>query len=246
MRVLFYAGCLINRFYPEMGYASVDVLRRNGIEVITRKEKCCGIPAFASGDMKGTRKVARWNIESFSQEPLDAIVTSCPTCSMVFKEYAWLFREERGGLHQKAAAVSEKVHDFTDFLVNYLSFAPPGGSVPKRVTYHDPCHLRHSQGITEEPRILINSINGIEFVEMEKPDICCGFGGFFSLVDHHDLSCRINDRLIEQILNTGAEVVVDACPPCILQLREGFYRHRITRVEIKHIAELLDEAYKEG
>lgn len=244
MKVLFYAGCLINQFYPEMGHASVRVLREHNVEVTVAEEKCCGISAFSSGDMKGARKTARWNVEAFAKEPLDAIVTSCPTCAMVFKEYPWLFRGEKGEFYEKLLSVTDKIHDLTEFVVNHLEFIPPRGRLHKKVTYHDPCHLKYELGITEEPRTLIHSIKGVEFVEMERPDLCCGFGGFFSLLDHHDLASTINDRLIAQIRATGAELVLDACPPCILQLREGFYRQGITDIQVQHVAELLDEAYR--
>ncbi len=244
MKVLFYGGCLINRFYPEMGHASVRVLREHNVEVTAGKEKCCGISAFASGDMNGARKTARWNVEAFARKPIDAIVTSCPTCAMVFKEYPWLFRAETGEFYDKVLSVTGKIHELTEFVVNYLEFIPPRGCIQKKVTYHDPCHLHYELGITEEPRTLIQAIKGVEFVEMERPDLCCGFGGFFSLLDHHDLSSTINDRLIGQIRATGAELVLDACPPCILQLREGFHRHGIAHIRVQHVAELLDEAYR--
>ncbi len=218
------------------------MLRKNKVEVIVREEKCCGIQALASGYAEGARTLARWNINSFFQEEVDAIVTSCPTCGMVFKEYPWLFREEGGEIFQKAIDISQRIYDFTDFLANKIEFDPPGRNVLKRVTYHDPCHLKYAQGIAKEPRKLIRSITGIEYVESERPDLCCGFGGFFSF-DHYDLSTKVNDRLIEELLKTKAEVVIDACPPCILKLREGFYRRKIKGIEIKHISEILSEAY---
>jgi glycolate oxidase iron-sulfur subunit len=241
-RVLYYAGCLIQRFYPEIGHSSVNVLRKNKVEVIVQKEKCCGIQALAAGHADGARKLARWNINSFLQEKVEAIVTSCPTCGMVIKEYPWLFRKEGGDILQKAIAVSQKIYDLTDFLANRVEFDPPVMSISKRVTYHDPCHLNYAQRIAKEPRKLLQSIKGIEYVEMERPDLCCGFGGFFS-VEHFDLSAKVNDRLIEQILKTKAEVVIDACPPCVLKLREGLQRRKIRNIEIKHIAEILSEAY---
>ena len=244
MKVLFYAGCLINQFYPEIGHASVRVLREHNVEVTVGEEKCCGISAFASGDMNGARKTARWNVEAFAREPVDVIVTSCPTCAMVFKEYPWLFRRDEGEFHEKLLSVVDKIHELSEFVVNHLDFKPPRGRLHKKVTFHDPCHLHYELGITEEPRTLIHAIDGVEFVEMERPDLCCGFGGFFSLLDHHDLSSTINDRLIAQVRATGAELVVDACPPCILQLREGFYRQGITHIQVQHVAELLDEAYR--
>ncbi len=218
------------------------MLRKNKVEVIVRKEKCCGIQALASGYTEGARTLARWNINSFFQEEVEAIVTSCPTCGMVFKEYPWLFREEGGEILQKAVDISQRIYDLTDFLANKIEFNPPGRNVQKRVTYHDPCHLKYAQGIAKEPRKLIRSITGIEYVESERPDLCCGFGGFFSF-EHYDLSAKINDRLIEELLKTKAEVVIDACPPCILKLREGFYRRKIKGIEIKHISEILSEAY---
>jgi glycolate oxidase iron-sulfur subunit len=106
-RVLYYAGCLIQRFFPEIGHSSVNVLRKNKVEVIVKEEKCCGIPALASGFGEGARKLARWNINSFLQEEVEAIVTSCPSCGMVFKEYPWLFRKE-GGNFSRRPSISVK------------------------------------------------------------------------------------------------------------------------------------------
>lgn len=241
-RVLYYAGCLIQRFYQEIGHFSVNVLRKNNVDVIVQEEKCCGIQALASGHLDGARKLAKWNINSFLQQKVKAIVTSCPTCSMVLKEYPWLFRKEGGKILEKAIDISQRVYDLTDFLANEIEFDPPAKNVRRRITYHDPCHLNYAQGIANEPRKLIQSMKGIEYVEMERPDLCCGFGGFFSF-EHFDLSANINDRLIEQILKTKAEVVIDACPPCILKLREGLQRRKIKGIEIQHIAQLLSEAY---
>jgi glycolate oxidase iron-sulfur subunit len=241
-RVLYYAGCLIQRFYPEIGHSSVNVLRKNKVEVIVKEEKCCGIQALASGYFEGARKLAGWNIDSFLQEEVEAIVTSCPTCSMVFKEYPWLFRKEGGEPLQKAREVSKKIYDFSDFLINKIEFDPPAKSIQKRITYHDPCHLKYAQGVGREPRKLIQAIKGIEYIELERPDLCCGFGGFFSF-EHFDLSAKINDRLLDGILKSEADVVIDACPPCILKLKEGFYRRKIKGIEIKHISEILSEAY---
>lgn len=243
MRVLYYAGCLVQRFYPEIGRASVHLLRKNKIEVIMQEEKCCGIPAWAAGYAEGARKLARWNMDSFLQAEVEAIVTSCPSCSMVFKEYPWLFGNEGEELLRKAQAISQRVSDLTDFLANKVELDPPGGYLRKRVTYHDPCHLNYAQGISREPRKLIRSIKGMEFVEMERPDLCCGFGGFFSF-EHHDLSAKVNDRLVEEIRKAQAEVVIDACPPCILKLRGGLRRRKIHGIEVKHIAEILSAAYE--
>jgi glycolate oxidase iron-sulfur subunit len=240
-KVLYYAGCLTQRFYPEIGRASVNVLRKNNVPVVMQKEKCCGIQALAAGDEEGARRLARWNIESFMREKVDAIVTSCPTCGMVVREYPWLFRNEGGEILNKAVDVSQKIYDFTDFLVNKIEFTPLDARVCKKATYHDPCHLNYAQRVSQEPRKLIKSIKGMEFVEMKRPDLCCGFGGFFS-IEHFDLSAKINDRLLDQILDTKAELVIDACPPCILKLREGLRRRKIKGVEVRHVAEVLSEA----
>ena len=240
-KVLYYAGCLIQRFYQEISHFSVNVLRKNKVDVIVQEEKCCGIQALASGDLDSARKLAKWNINSFLQEQVEAIVTSCQTCSMVFKEYPWLFKKEGGEILEKATDISKQICDLTAFLANKIEFDPPTKNIRKRITYHDPCHLNYAQGIAEEPRKLIQSMKGIDYVELERPDLCCGFGGFFSF-EHFDLSANINDRLIEQILKTNAEVVIDACPPCILKLREGLNRRKINGIEVKHIAQLLSEA----
>ncbi|MDP6058829.1 MAG: (Fe-S)-binding protein, partial [Pirellulaceae bacterium] len=142
---------------------------------------------------------------------------------------------------ERASIFSEKVKDVHEFLVN-LPFTPPTGRVEKRVTYQDSCHLANPQRITDAPRTLIRSIPGLQFVELERSDVCCGGGGTYTITER-DFSSRVLKSKMKNILETGAEIVATANPGCILQLQYGAQRYGVP-VQINYVTDLLDESYQ--
>lgn len=240
VRVAFYAGCGINYLMPETGSASLDVLKRAGAEVVVPVgQVCCGMPAYAMGDIPTARAMALKNLEVFESCDFDFVTTACATCGHGLKT---LFKDILGddpGLKKRAEAFSKKVRDISELLVNELAFKGKGRGLGRdtKVTYHDPCHLGRAQGVREEPRELVASSPGVSLKEMKNPCSCCGLGGGLSLVNY-ELSMEIAKRKAENISNSGADVVVTACPGCMVHLRDGLHRFGV-KAKVAHVVELL-------
>lgn len=239
-RVAFYAGCGINYLMPETGSASLEVLKRAGAEVVVPVgQVCCGMPAYAMGDLPTARAMALKNLEVFESCDFDFVTTACATCGHGLKS---LFKDILGDdpeLKERAEAFSKKVRDISELLVNELGFKGKGRGLGRAavVTYHDPCHLGRAQGVREEPRELVVSSPGVSLKEMKNPCSCCGLGGGLSLVNY-ELSMEIAKRKAENIRNSGAEIVVTACPGCMVHLRDGLHRFGV-KAKVAHVVELL-------
>ena len=237
-KVAFYAGCGVNYLMPGLGTASLEVLKRAGAEtVVPAGQVCCGMPAYAMGDFSTARAMALKNLEIFESCDFDFITTSCATCGHGLKT---LFVEMLGDvpeLKKKAEALSAKVRDISELLVNELGFKGRGPGRSVKATYHDPCHLGRAQGVREEPRDLVASSPGVTLKEMKNPCSCCGLGGGLSIANY-ELSMEIAKRKAENIRNSGAELVVTACPGCMVHLRDGLHRFGVD-AKVAHVVELL-------
>jgi glycolate oxidase iron-sulfur subunit len=236
IRVAYYTGCLTNYVYPGTGLAVLDVLGRNGAEVVIPEQWCCGIPALASGDEASAVALAHRNIEVFQKAGVDAIVTDCASCGNMLHDYADLIGTS------EARIFADKVLDFSQLLDDAIDFRPGTREVPVVATYHDPCHLRRGQGVHTAPRKLIRAVPGLEFREMNEADWCCGAAGSFNLT-YYDLSTRIGKRKAENIRKTGAGLVVTGCPSCIMQI-DHVLRLEQSPVRVMHLAELLSMTYE--
>lgn len=240
VRVAFYAGCGVNYLMPEIGTASLDVLKRAGAEaVVPIGQVCCGMPAYAMGDRATAKAMALKNLDIFESCDFDFITTACATCGHGLKS---LFKDMLGDdpeLKGRVEAFSKKVRDISELLVNELGFKGKGRGLGHgtKVTYHDPCHLGRAQGVREEPRELIASCPGVSLKEMKNPCSCCGLGGGLSLANY-ELSMEIAKRKAENIRSSGADVVVTACPGCMVHLRDGLHRFGVD-AKVAHVVELL-------
>lgn len=229
-RVAVFAGCSVNYFYPDIGNALSAVLVSKGYEVVVfRGESCCGAPFRAFGLQREAADLARRNIEHFNRVRAEAVISLCPTCTMVIRrQYPVL-----------AGDTIANLMDVSEFLAG--SGIASGLEIrPARVTYHDPCHLSFGLGVREEPRRILRGIRGVEFTEMRHADECCGFAGFFSL-HFRDISMSIGRKKMENILDTSADVVVTSCPGCIMHM-ENLKAECGGQFEVKHIIEVIDEA----
>ena len=238
IRVALCATCLVDQFFPEVGEATVKVLRHLGVDVaFPEAQTCCAQIGFNGGYRKEAADVARHFVETF--EPYDHVVVPSGSCSSMIKVYYRdLFADDTEML-DRAKAVGEKTHELTDFIVNILGITEIGGVSEGLVTYHDSCHLLRELGIAEEPRVLIQNTRGVELQEMPKSDACCGFGGLFS-VKFPEISAAILDEKLGNIVDTGASTLVANDCGCLMHMR-GALRRQGSSVRPKHIAELLAE-----
>lgn len=243
----YFLGCATDLINPSVAVSAVDVLTRNGCEVIIPPDmKCCGLPHIANGKMATARELAAHNVRVFSRYNFDYIITDCASCSSAIgpKNMEFLL----GGPLEKEAAMSfaEKTMDLTRFLVEKLDISVPAGAVQDlvKVTYHDPCHLANAQGIKNQPRELIRRIPGLQLVEMDLANRCCGGSGTFALT-HYDLSMKVLDKKMASAMSTGAQYLATCCPSCTMQLRYGA-RRKNWNVQVVHPVELLSAAYKKA
>jgi L-lactate dehydrogenase complex protein LldE len=239
MKVSIFITCLVDQMFPQVGASMVDLLTRLGVEVSFNQEQtCCGQPALNSGFRQQARDVATHMLDVFERdlESADYIVAPSGSCvTMVRKFYPELFA---GTEHSaRAERVSARIFELSQFLVNVLGVEDVGASFRGRVTYHDSCHLLRELGVSSEPRSLINSVRGVEFVEMERADTCCGFGGTFS-VKYPEISVAIAEEKVASIENCEAATVVSCDSSCLMQI-DGLLKRRGSSVRCLHLAELL-------
>jgi glycolate dehydrogenase iron-sulfur subunit len=232
----YFAGCFMNWGYADAAMATRTMLIRGGFRVEAPAVVCCGVPHRAYGDMEAARDLARKNIAAL--EGYDHVVTDCASCGAALKEYRHLLKDDPE-YHERAEKLSGRAADISEFLVKH-DFPRPQGHAPLRVTYHDPCHLVRGQGIKSQPREILRSIPGIEYVEMQGADVCCGAAGSFC-VTHPALSEAVGSTKAQSILATGADVVVSGCPSCLTQLR-AMLRAEGSSIRVCHPSELLAES----
>lgn len=238
-RVALFGGCLMDFVYPEQAQALLKILKNRGVQVdYPSDQTCCGLPAKMMGENQVAREVAIQNLKAIDPADYDYILTLCASCGSHIREnYPKLLGAE-SGFGVKMHQFMDKIIDFSSFLVNVLKVEPEAftGSSTK-VAYHSPCHLCRGLGVTREPRDLLKT-GGMQYVEAKDEDVCCGFGGSFSL-DFPELSAELLRRKLDHVEATGAEVLVTDCPGCILQLRGGMDKRQGRKIAVKHIAEVL-------
>jgi glycolate oxidase iron-sulfur subunit len=239
-RVAYFVGCAGANLTPQVAQAAVRVLNRHGVEVVVPDFVCCGMPPYTYGDVESALGLARKNVELARSLQVDAIITTCASCGSLLKRYPDLLAEDPERSAQ-ANALANKVRDISEFLVD-IGLVPEMGALRHRVTYHDPCHLGRFQKVTGQPRQILQSIPGVEFVEMAESNMCCGAAGSYSL-GHYDLSMKVLARKLENVARTGADLLVTCCPACSLQLAHGVREHGL-KVRPTELVELLDRAYR--
>lgn len=246
LRVGFFTGCVINYIYTDTGRSLIEVLHNNNIEVVLPElQHCCGTPVYLNGDTALAKVFAKHNIETFEKYRFDYIVTACGSCTEAWKEeYLHIFRDDPD-MAKRAAALAEKVHEISEFLVDVVPFRRDNlGPVELSVTMHDPCHMARGIGVTRQPREVLKAIPGLKLVEMKEPARCCGAGGSFSLA-HYDLARKINDRKIEDIASTGAATVATGCGLCRMHITDGLVQNHRTE-NVLHTIQLLARSYQAG
>jgi iron-sulfur cluster protein len=222
-RVAFFAGCLNDFVYPEIGHDLLRVLNHSGVTVsFPLEQNCCGVPALYSGDRDTAVALAEQNIAALLADHPDFVLTTCPTCTMALqRDFVELLRD-----HPRWAAQAEHLAaitlDISRFIVEKLdggASLPASASVAK-VTYHDSCHLKRGAGVWREPRQLLAAA-GFELVEMAHADRCCGFGGSYSFTSQPDIARRILGDKVNDIDRSGAGCVAMDCPGCLMQIHGG-------------------------
>jgi Fe-S oxidoreductase len=240
-RVALLTGCVMPHLYPRAHDATVRVLARHGVAVLpVDAQRCCGALSIHAGDRRTARDLARRNIDAFLAAGVEAVVVDAAGCGSTLKEYAELL-EHDAAYAAKARRFCAMVQDVTEYLAS-LPVVPPRAPLRYRVTYQDSCHLVHAQRVRSAPRELLRAIPGLELVELEAPDRCCGSAGVYSFAQR-EMSLRLLDEKMQDVASTGAQVIATANPGCMMQLEAGLRRHNLPG-RVVHVVELLDEAYR--
>ena len=231
-----FVTCLVDLFRPSVGFAAIKLLEGGGARVeVPLTQTCCGQPAFNSGDRADAVLIARNVVETF--ERFDYVVAPSGSCAgMLRLHYPELLAGDPEFAH-RAEALAAKSFELTSFLVNVLGVTRVGASFAGNVTYHDSCSSLRELGVAASPRRLLASVEGLTLVELADREVCCGFGGTFS-VKYPEISNAILEAKLRAILATGAKTVLAADLGCLMQIAGGLARARES-VEARHVAEVL-------
>ncbi len=246
MRVSFFAGCAVKYFLPHLGADLLDVLEAQGIEVVIHEaESCCGRPLLISGARAQAADLALRNVELLTADETSHLVFLCPSCAAAAKkEWPRLLENEGDEIKQKSRELAAKVMDISQFCADVTGLEIPLETSCKKVTYHDSCSLSRGLGVRRQPRSILQAVRGVELVEMEEADSCCGFGGSFSF-SYYNLAGRIGAEKAAKVIATGADCVVTGCPGCMIHLADSLHQAGGGQ-KVVHTVELLAEAVRGG
>jgi glycolate oxidase iron-sulfur subunit len=234
----FISGCVMSVMFRKTNAASVRLLNRAGYDVLTPPTQvCCGALYAHSGQLDLARESARRNIAVFEKLNLSAIIINAAGCGSTLKEYGHLLHDDPQWA-SRAEAFSAKVKDLCEVLSTTNSKPTLAPHAPALVTYHDACHLAHAQRITKLPRQLVRAAAGKDFIELPESDVCCGSAGSYNLTEP-EMAARLQRRKIENILKSGAKVVVTTNPGCLLQIQAGLRKAGASDVKAVHLADYL-------
>jgi glycolate oxidase iron-sulfur subunit len=239
MKVGYFVGCGIDYAFPEVGLATLNLLTKNQFSVEVLNNYCCGLPAAGHGDLEAAKALAKKNIEVVEHSGCDIVISDCGSCSSFLTDYKHLLENDENWI-QKAEKFSNKIKDINVFLNDFPLQTEFKSSNLISVTYHDPCHLEHYLKIRDQPRKLIDRIEGIRFYELPESNWCCGGAGTYNITCY-DLSMKILQRKMDNLRKTDATVLLSSCPGCLVQLSYGIRKFNVP-VTVKHIVQLLSES----
>ena len=231
-----FVTCLVDLFRPSVGFSAIKLLEDAGCTVdVPVSQTCCGQPAYNSGDKKDAREIAAQVIEAFAD--YDYVVAPSGSCTgMMAKHYGELFAGD-AKWEARAKAFSAKTHELVSFLTDVMFVSNLNVSHNGSVTYHDSCSGLRELNIQKQPRKLLNSIDGLELIEMKDPDVCCGFGGTFC-VKYPDISNKIVSEKTTHIKASGAETLLAGDLGCLMNMA-GKLKREGSAIKARHVAEVL-------
>ncbi|WP_051170060.1 MULTISPECIES: (Fe-S)-binding protein [Virgibacillus] len=243
-KVAFFSGCLMDTMFMHTNDATVKLLQYAGCEIVVPSlQACCGALHGHSGEMEQAREMAKRNIQAFEEVEVDYIISNAGGCGAFLVEYDHLLKND-SEWSTRAKRFCNKVKDITSILIELDFHKQPLSLDNQIVTYQDSCHLKNGQRTFMEPRQLLESIDGVHYVEMKDAGRCCGSAGIYNIVQS-EMSMQILDYKMEQAQNTKAKTIVTANPGCLLQMKLGIEREgRSNEMEAVHIVDLLLQAYE--
>jgi L-lactate dehydrogenase complex protein LldE len=235
MLVDIFIPCFIDQIYPQTGMNMVKILEKLGVDVhYNGNQTCCGQMAFNSGFWDEAKEMGAKFIRDFPNDR--PVISPSASCSGMIKNYyPWLFHNT--ALHYEYKQLKKNMVEFTDFLVNVLKMDEIGAEFNHVVTYHDSCAALREYGIREEPRALLSKVRGLTLIEMKNNDVCCGFGGTFS-VKFEPISTAMAEQKVKHALETGAEYIVSTDSSCLMHQQAYIDKHHLP-MKTMHIIDVL-------
>lgn len=235
MEVGIFIPCFIDQVYPQTGMNMVRVLEKIGVRVRYNPDQtCCGQIAFNSGYWDDAKCVAEKFIRDFVS--YKQVVSPSASCvAMVRNYYPGMF--DNSVLHNENRQLRKRIYELTDYLVNVLKIEDVGASFNARATIHDSCAGLREYGLKDEARRLLANVKGLEIIEMEDTDVCCGFGGTFS-VKHESIATAMAEQKVENAVKTGAGYIISTEASCLMHLQGYISRNKIP-IKVLHIADVL-------
>ena len=227
--------CFIDQVYPHTGMNMVRLLEQAGIKVhYNANQTCCGQMAFNGGYWEEAKCVAEKFIRDFMDYSL-VVGPSASCIGMVKNYYNGMF--DNSAMHNPNRQLGRKIYELTDFLVNHLKTEDFGASFPVKATIHDSCAALREYGLKDEPRKLLAKVKGLEIIEMDHTDVCCGFGGTFS-VKHEAIASAMAEQKVQNALKTGAEYIISTEASCLMHM-QGYISRNHLPLKVIHIADVL-------
>jgi len=235
-RVGLLVTCLVDLFRPSVGFAAVKLLEDAGCTVeVPRNQTCCGQPAHNSGDKKNARALARMAVDAFSG--FDYVVAPSGSCAGMVRKHYPAVLEGEGAYAQKARDLAARTYELTAFLCDVRKAAHVDATYAGTVAYHDSCASLRELGVRDQPRRLLQSVEGLTLVDIPEGEACCGFGGTFA-VKYGDISGEIVRKKAEAIESTGADTLCAADVGCLLNIA-GRLKREGSGIKVRHVAEIL-------
>jgi len=239
MTVQIFIPCFIDQLYPQTAFNMIKLLEKAGCTVDYNPEQtCCGQPAFNAGFRDESKEVCSKFIKDF--RGAEYIVAPSASCVGFVRNY-YMKMFGNSSVHNEVKELGKKTYELTDFLVNVLQIEDFGASFEKSVTYHDSCAALRECGIKKEPRKLLEKVKGLELVEMNDVETCCGFGGTFA-VKFEPISIGMADQKALNAVATGGKYIVSTDHSCLMHL-DGYIRHKGMNIQTIHIADLLTSGW---
>ena len=237
--VQLFIPCFVDQLYPQTAFNMIRVLEKAGCTVsYNPNQTCCGQPAFNAGFWDDARSVCKKFLRDFDGSvPIVAPSASC--VGFVRNYYSKIFEE--GPLMGEVASIGKRIFEFSDFLVNQLKVDDFGAVLKGKATYHDSCAGLRECRIKNEPRQLLSKVQGLDLVELNDVETCCGFGGTFA-VKFEPISVAMGEQKVENALATGAQYLVSTDLSCLMHL-EGYIRNKNYSLKTMHLADVLVEGW---
>ncbi len=236
MVVDLFIPCFIDQLYPQTAYNTIKLLEKAGVTVnYNPNQTCCGQVSFNSGHWEETRHLAVKFLGDFPEDR--PIVSPGASCTGFIKNYYPKIFDKNAPEQKEVERLRKNMFEITDFLVNKLGFTDFNAEFPYKVTYHDACSALREYGIKKEPRILLSKVKGLELIEMENAEVCCGFGGTFS-AKFKAISSAMTEQKVEGAMKTGADFITSTEASCLMNIG-GYIRRQNKDIEVIHIVDIL-------